>query len=155
MTMERPLPDEVADEAGAPEPIAPEPFYPHHLIRQGIQILVVFAVITVLATLYPAPMGPPADPTQMPETVAPEWVFLAAHHVLEMAKLLPVAPQVQQTIGVSVVVVGFLVVLLVPFIDRRAERRPRKRLLAMALLALAIVAYTALTLWPYWKRYVL
>jgi quinol-cytochrome oxidoreductase complex cytochrome b subunit len=91
----------------------------------------------------------------MPEQVSPEWVFLAAHHVLELAKQLPVGPLLQETIGVSIVAVGLLVVLLVPYLDRRPERRPRKRPIAMALLVLAILAYTALTLWPYWKRYVL
>ena len=148
-------PEEAVGEAEASKPVATEPFYPHHFIRQVIQVLAVFAVIAVLATLRPAPMGAPADPTHMSGEVTPEWVFLAAHHVLEMAKLLPVAPLLQKTIGVTVVAIGLLVVLMVPFIDRREERRPRKRLVALALLALAIVAYTALTLWPYWKGYLL
>ena len=145
---ENALAGEVEQELETPKTPATEPFYPHHLIRQVVQVLLVFGLLATLATLWPAPMGTLADPTQMPGQVTPEWVFLAAHHLLEMVKLLPVAPLLQQTIGVSLVVVGFLVILLVPYIDRREERRPRKRPVALVLLALAIVAYVALTLWP-------
>lgn len=137
------------------KPPATEPFYPHHLIRQAIQALVVFAVLAALATLKPAPMGVPADLSQMPPDVSPEWVFLAAHHVLEIVKLLPVAPLLQQTIGVSIVAAGFLFILLVPYLDRRQERRPRKRPLAMAVLVIAVAAYVALTFWPRWMEYLL
>lgn len=137
----------------APRAVATEPFYPHHLIRKSIQVLVVFAVLATLATIWPAPMGMPADPTQMPADISPEWVFLAAHHVMELAKLLPVAPLLQQTVGVSIVVAGFLVILLVPYIDRGEEVRPRRRPIALALLALAVAAYVVLTLWPQLTRY--
>ncbi len=142
-----------ADSKAGPKSASTEPFYPHHFIRQAIQLLVVFAVLATLATLRPAPMGMPADPTQMPGQVEPEWVFLAAHHVLELVKVLPVVPLVQRTIGVSIVTAGFLVILLVPYRDRGRERRPRKRPVAMALLVLAVAAYVALTFWPYWTRY--
>lgn len=139
--------------AEGPPAMATEPFYPHHLIRKAIQVLAVFAVLATLATLWPAPMGAPADPTRMPADISPEWLFLAAHHVMDLAKLIPVAPLLQRTVGVSIVVAGFLVIFLVPYLDRGAERRARRRPIAMALLALAVAAYVALTLWPQLVRY--
>lgn len=148
MTAQSDMPAKVEEGAKASRPVRTEPFYPHHLIRQVIQVLLVFAVLAALATLQPAPMGVAADPTQMPGKVGPEWVFLAAHHVLEVVKHLPVAPLLQRTVGVSIVALGFLVILLVPYLDRRAERRPRKRPVALALMALAVGGYLALTFWP-------
>jgi menaquinol-cytochrome c reductase cytochrome b/c subunit len=153
--METQKPNEEAGRQEAIKPFATEPFYPHHFIRQVIQALIVFGVLAALATLKPVSMGIPADPTQMPPAVAPEWAFLAAHHVIEISKLIPVVPLLQQSIGVSAVVAGFLVILLVPYIDRREERRPRKRPIAMAVLLFAIVAYVALTFWPRWMEYLL
>lgn len=148
MSVKTDMPAEVEEAAEAPRPVQTEPFYPHHLIRQVIQVLLVFAALATLATLKPAPMGVVADPTQMSGKVGPEWVFLAAHHVLELAKQLPVAPLLQRTVGVSIVALGFLVILLVPYLDRRAERRPRKRPVALALMAAAVAAYLALTFLP-------
>lgn len=148
-------PREEAEGAVAPKAPATESFYPHHFIRQVIQVLVVFAVLATLATFIPAPMGAPADPTKALGNISPEWVFLAAHHVIEIAKLLPVVPLLQQTIGVSIVAFGFLVMLLVPYLDRREERRPRKRPVALALLLLAVSAYVALTFWPQLARYLM
>lgn len=144
-----------AEEPKAPEPAATEPLYPHHIIRLLIQVLIVFAVLATLATFKPAPMGVLADPTDAPGNIGPEWVFLAAHNVMEIVKLIPAAPLLQQTIGVSIVLAGFLLILLVPYIDRREERRPRKRPIAMVVLLLAVLAYVALTLWPHWTGYLM
>jgi len=41
---------------------------------------------------------------------------------------------------------GFLMLLLLPFIDKNAEKRPRKRPIAMAAMLLTVLAVPVLTL---------
>ena len=49
--------------------------------------------------------------------------------------------------GIFIPAIGILLLILLPFLDRKPERRPAKRRLAMAITALIIVIFVALSIW--------
>lgn len=46
-----------------------EPFFPNHMLRQLIVVLVTLGLVGTLAAFFPRPFGPPADPFSPPEGV--------------------------------------------------------------------------------------
>ncbi len=44
-----------------------EPFYPNHMLRQLVVVLLTLAVVLTLAVFYPRPFAAPADPFTLPE----------------------------------------------------------------------------------------
>ncbi len=95
-----------------------------------IAILLLGGALLSLATLLAPPLLAPADPlTPLPE-VAPRWYFLPAHRVLR---------HLSGGTAALAVVLTFVVLLLVPLLDRSRADSPRARLARWALGALAIV----------------
>lgn len=121
--------------AGPPRPgTGPSrPFYPFHAVKDLLACLAVFGVALGLAAGLGAPLEEVADPTDTAYLPRPEWYFLFLYELLKFFKgsamivgtvLLPLA--------------GLALVLLLPLLDRSAERRLARRPLALALgLALA------------------
>ena len=70
--MARPEPRARYDKYGS------EPFFPNHVIRQSIQFVLLFALLILLSSLWPAPMLPKADPFDTPEYVKPACDSLCA-----------------------------------------------------------------------------
>ncbi|RMG40502.1 MAG: cytochrome bc complex cytochrome b subunit [Planctomycetota bacterium] len=60
------------------------PFFPDHFFTELIIGLVLMIVLSVLATVLPAELGPPADPLQTPEVIKPEWFFYATFRWLKL-----------------------------------------------------------------------
>ena len=60
-------------------------FFPDHLLTELIMGLVLMIILSALATVFPATMGPAADPLTTPEVIKPEWFFYV---VLSLAKAL-------------------------------------------------------------------
>ena len=46
--------------------------------------LLLMVVLSALATIFPATMGPPADPLTTPEVIKPEWFFYVAFRWLKL-----------------------------------------------------------------------
>lgn len=114
------------------------PFYPDHVRTEAkalIGILVLVIVIGVLGTFIPVGLGPPADPMVTPEHIKPEWYFLFLY---ELLKYLP------KTLGATLPVIGALVLLIWPFLDRRADSR-RSRTIRIVLVVVAMAAVIGLT----------
>ncbi len=117
------------------------PFYPDHVRTEALVaggVLLVLILIGVLGQLFPVGLQEPADPMVTPPHTKPEWYFLFLYQIL---KLVP------KTVGVLIPIVGVLVLMLWPFIDRvrgDPRRARRRRLIAAALIMAAIVA---LTIW--------
>lgn len=59
-------------------------FFPDHLYTELIAGLVLMILLSVLATLFPATMGPQADPLTTPEVIKPEWFFYATFRWLKL-----------------------------------------------------------------------
>ena len=117
-----------------------KPFYPYHAVKDTIAIAVVFAALLTFAIAIPAPLDAIADPSDAAYVPRPEWYFLS---LFELLKYFPGPLEPVATIVIPGLVVGSL--LLLPFLDRSADRRPMKRPLVMAWFAILAVAVISLT----------
>lgn len=50
------------------------PFFPHHLLRSFVVAVLVLAVVISAAALFPRPVGDPANPYELPESLVSTWV---------------------------------------------------------------------------------
>jgi len=97
-------------------------FFPNYILRDVLAWYVALAVLAALAAFYPWELGTKADPyAAVPPGIRPEWYFLATFYTL---KLVP--SHVFGMEGEHLGVVGFglvaMFLVLVPFLDRRANR---------------------------------
>jgi cytochrome b6 len=97
-------------------------FFPNYILRDVLAWYVVLAVVAALAAFYPWELGRKADPfAVVPPGIRPEWYFLAMFHTL---KLVPshVLGFEGEHLGVVAFGLAALFLVLVPFLDRRANR---------------------------------
>ena len=120
------------------------PFFPDYLLRDVLVWYIALAALATLAAFYPWELGRKADPfAPVPAGIRPEWYFLAMFQTL---KLLP--SHVLGIEGEQLGVFGFglaaLVLLMVPFLDRRSAREePSPVFTALGLVALAyLIVFT-------------
>lgn len=59
-------------------------FFPDHFYTELIIGLVLMILLSALATVFPAVMGPRADPLTTPEVIKPEWFFYATFRWLKL-----------------------------------------------------------------------
>jgi menaquinol-cytochrome c reductase cytochrome b/c subunit len=137
-----------------------KPFFPYAMFHDTIMSLVVVAVIIALAAIWkwssygphhhgthPGLLGPeyngPADPGTTSFVPRPDWYFYFLFYLLRIFKW----PEsvFLGTVGVPTILLGILIML--PLLDRRRERRPSARPVAMVAGALTILSMAVLT----WK----
>jgi cytochrome b6 len=115
----------------------PLPFLPNYVYRDSIAWIVGTMLLFALALMYPAQLGPKADPfSSAPAGIHPEWYFLP---LFETLRLLP--SSILGLSGETVVNVGVMVLVLaafaVPFLDRSASaERPGNLFKALGLIAI-------------------
>ncbi len=103
-----------------------KPFFPYAIAKDGAMACIVMAVIILMAILFGAELGPKADPTTTTYTPRPEWYFFFLFELLRVVK--PPALVFMATIGIPTICLVLL--LLLPFYDRSAERNPLRRPIA-------------------------
>lgn len=120
------------------------PFWPDQVLKDTVATIIVIFIIIALCVFAPKPFYGPADPLDASFVPKPEWNFLFLYQALKYFHgiLEPVG-----VIGVPAFFVTLL--LLVPFIDRRPERNPLKRPVAMLCGFLFAASITTLTLIGY------
>jgi mono/diheme cytochrome c family protein len=106
------------------------PFWPDQVFRDTIVASAVVFILISLCVFFPPPFTGPADPSNTTYLPKPEWNFLFLYEALKyfQGPLEPVG-----ALGVPGLLITLL--LLLPFIDRRPERNPMLRPLAMVSLA--------------------
>jgi quinol-cytochrome oxidoreductase complex cytochrome b subunit len=114
------------------------PFFPNYVLDEVIAWYVMLAILIVLASLFAAGLEEPADPLRTPEHTKPEWYFLFLYQGLKI---------VPRIVGVLAPLVGAVVLLLLPFIDRNPHPVPSKRPVAIAIGILCVVGIVAFTIW--------
>jgi quinol-cytochrome oxidoreductase complex cytochrome b subunit len=124
----------VGDEKPAP-PEQGIPFYPVHVTKEGVVIVLLFAVLITLSVLAPWEIGEPADPLSTPEHIKPEWYFLPSYQLLKYFE----GPY-GAMIGIFACSVPFVLLVLWPFLDRGRQRHPRKRPLAVGIGIVGVAA---------------
>lgn len=116
-----------ASESSVRPRLPSEPFYPRQLLMDLSFTLVLICALGLLAYFDPAPLGPRANPADTLYVPRPEWYYRSFFEWLKFWH------------G-SAGIVGILVIPLIlavlfaglPFYDRRLERRPWRRPLAVA-----------------------
>jgi cytochrome b6 len=120
------------------------PFFPDYILRDVLVWYVALAILAALAAFYPWELGRKADPfAVVPPGIRPEWYFLAAFHTL---KILPshVLGIEGELLGVLAFGIAAALLVVVPFLDRRASReQPSPVFTAIGLAALVyLIAFT-------------
>jgi cytochrome b6 len=126
------------------------PFLPNFLLRDLVGWLVALACLAALAAYFPTELGKKADPfAPAPAGIRPEWYFMAMFQTLKYlpSYILGIEGEVVGVVGFGV---GGLLLLLFPFLDRRAASGQPSRLspaigilLIVYVLALTYLGYTA------------
>ena len=140
--MSVPIDVETAERAGAPP--RSRPFFPDFFLRDLVLWYVAIAIIAALAAFLPWELGKKADPfAPVPPGIRPEWYFVAMFHTLKLipGHVLGIEGEVLGILGFGVVA---LVLIAIPFLDRRALRGERNPVFtAMAWLGIAyLVVFT-------------
>lgn len=114
------------------------PFYPDHLYTEIMVGLTLTFILTILALVYPAHMGDPANPLVTPEHIKPEWFFFATFRWLKLTSF---------TVGVVGTMVFMGILLFWPFIDRVLLKRFPGREVSFWLGVLGFFVFLIFTVW--------
>lgn len=116
------------------------PFYPYQAARDVAVVVVVAALLGALAWRGMPPLERIADPTDASYVPRPEWYFLS---LFQLLKLMPGRFEI---LG-ALVLPGLVMILLaaLPWLDRGADRDPRRRPVVLGGAVAALIAVVALT----------
>ncbi len=113
-------------------------FFPDHLMIELTIGLALMVVLSALATILPAELGPPADPLTTPEVIKPEWFFYVAFRWLKLFS------------GTTAVLSMGLIVFTVfawPFIDSWIRRKTRFTEASVWIGIVGVLTIIGLTVW--------
>jgi quinol-cytochrome oxidoreductase complex cytochrome b subunit len=130
------VPPQVEREGG---PRRTMPFVPDFLMRDMVGWLSALAVLAALAAVLPAELGKKADPfAPAPIGIKPEWYFMFMFQTLKYlpSRILGIEGEI---VGILAFGVGGLFLLVLPFLDRRADRGGRASLFTW--IGIAIIVY--------------
>lgn len=115
-----------------------EPYYPRQLFKDTLVVFVVFLALLVFAVGVPAELGPQADPAS-DFLGRPPWYLLPLYQLLQyFPGKLAIIPTVVLPMAI---LIGFF---LLPFLDRRPERHPLRRPIAVSVMAVLLVGSVGL-----------
>ena len=118
-----------------------KPFFPYAIAKDSWMAVVVMISIIALAIVLGAELGPKVDPTTTTYVPRPEWYFYFLFEVLRVIK----PPSLVPLAAIGVPTLCMILLFLLPFYDRSAERRPERRPIAMAAAIFTIAAMAFLT----------
>jgi cytochrome b6 len=121
-------------------------FFPNFIMRDLIGWILAIGMLAALAALFPWELGVKADPfAPAPEGIKPEWYFLFMFQTL---KYIP--PKILffegEVIGILFFMVGGLVWLIIPFINRSPEKHPRRRMVFNVFGVIVVLYIIAMTI---------
>lgn len=114
-------------------------FFPDHVTTELLIGVLLMYVLTLLALIFPAGLGAPADPTQTPPHIKPEWYFYFNFRLLKLTSL---RMSVLLTMAIGVVVFFW------PFIEGFLTRRLKMPEWVSVLLGvIGFLGFLVLTVW--------
>ena len=122
-----------------------QPIFPYFATKRLFMVICYFTVIFFILTFLPNLFMPidaniQADPTITPESIRPEWYFLAPYQLI---KIVP-----NDILGISLITIFCVVLLLWPFFDpTETSRNIHKRPLLFSLAAIVLGLWAILTIW--------
>jgi len=114
------------------------PYFWEELISQIMIFFLLLAVMGGLALLWPAGLAAPANTLVTPAGIKPEWYFDG------LFQLIKVIPELAGLIAVAVV---FLLMVVLPFVDRSKERNPLRKPVTTSIALILVIGLIALTIW--------
>ena len=115
------------------------PFWPDHATTEILIGVLLMYLLTILALVFPAGLGPAADPTQTPEHIKPEWFFYFSFRLLKLTSL---------RVSVALTVAMGAIAFFWPFIEEWCRRRWRvPDGVPVTLGTLAFLVFLVLTVW--------
>jgi quinol-cytochrome oxidoreductase complex cytochrome b subunit len=123
------------------------PFFPNYIILEVIVSYLVLALMIVLATVLPAGLEEKADPLNTPQHIKPEYYFLWIYQFIKVPPMLIGPGVLAELAGIFIPAVGIVLLFLLPFLDRKPERRPSRRRVAMAVMVLILAVLVGLSIW--------
>jgi cytochrome c553 len=132
-----------------------KPFFPRAILHDTVMSLVVVCIIVALAAIWyfdadgvePGILGPwytaPADPATTSFIPRPDWYFYFLFYLLRIFEW----PETVFIATVGIPTICLILLIGLPFYDRRRERRPSRRPVAMIAAVLTVISMAVLT----WK----
>lgn len=127
------------------------PFFPNYIILEVITSYILLAVLIVLASLLPTGLEERADPFSTPQHIKPEWYFLWIFQFVKVPPRIIGPGLLAELAGIFIPAIGILLLTILPFLDRKPERKPRNRKLAMTSTALILAILVALSIWGWYS----
>ena len=127
------------------------PFFPNYVILEVIVAYMVLAGLIVLASVLPVGLEEKADPFLTPEHIKPEWYFLWIYQFIKVPPLVLGPGAAANLAGILIPAIGIVLLILLPFLDRKPERLPLKRRVAMVATALIVAVFVALSIWGWYS----
>ena len=124
-----------------------KPFYPYAMFHDTVMSLVVVCVIVGLAIVWRytdilgALNGPPADPGTKTFVPRPDWYFYFLFYLLRIFKW----PETVIIATIGIPTICLILLLGLPFVDLRTERRLSRRPVAIVAAILTVIAMGELT----------
>jgi len=113
-------------------------FFPDHMLTELMIGLVLMILLSALATVFPATMGPAADPLTTPDVIKPEWFFYVSFRWLKLFSL-----------SFAVLSTGFIVaaMFLWPWIDVALRKVTKNEDISIYIGIVATFLLVGLTVW--------
>jgi quinol-cytochrome oxidoreductase complex cytochrome b subunit len=118
------------------------PFFPNVLLSEMTLAIAVIGLLAISVSLFPLKLGEKFNPTNPPTILEPEWYFMGVYQFLKTQNVQPLH-------GIILMGALGLFMVIIPFIDRTAERRPLRRPIFTAFAFFAIIEFLALTFYGY------
>lgn len=119
-------------------------FWPDQVFKDIIVVSLLFLILITLSAFSPPPFMGPADPLDTTFTPKPEWNFLFLYQTL---KFFSGSLEVIGTVGIPTVVI--LLLIFIPFFDRKKNHNPLKRPFMMFGGAVFVILLLSLTVAGY------
>ena len=117
-----------------------KPFYPDQLFEDVVAILILFVILAAMAIFIPVPLEELANPTDASYDPRPEWYFLFLFQLLKYFE----GPL--EVVGTFVIpTVGFILLLFLPFLDKKERAALWKRPVALTVTSLSVLLIVLLT----------
>jgi ubiquinol-cytochrome c reductase cytochrome b subunit len=136
--------------AGAAGPVGEDPFlprqkaesfYPRQLLMDLGLVSLLIAALGILAHFMPVELGPKANPADTHYLPRPEWYYVP---VFQWLKYWPGSLAVVGILVIPTLIAALFVGL--PFVDRRRERRPWRRPVAVGAFTIVLLSLVSLSL---------
>lgn len=125
------------------------PFFPHFALRELFGWVLALGVLAALAALFPWELGDKADPfAPAYKDIRPEWYFMFLFETLKLVPGGEVAGLEFEAIPILLSMLGGLVLVLVPFLDRGIVLRGRSPAFTLVGV-LALLYMVGMTAWGY------